>query len=413
MPSPLSHSLAPSSLFDRRRRRLSRLLRTVAHSPHALSPDHDHDHDVLAPVPLHPAVIVAPAHVPMRLDNTPSASPSSLDSPDPFASPASSYFAPLSVRTPTSASRPSPLTARRPLRSVFSIPSLRSAKSLPSLRASKRAKTAGAQPVSTFGRTPSTSGANPYSATTNAGPGGRVGGGGGAMYAYQQQQTAGPSSATASRGPEPLGSSSSSASANFRPARSAPPPPGSSGTTGSPQYGANGHIYEPQHSKRDSYGGGAARSSYAPSSGRPPFSSNASSSSFQPSRPAPPLPSSSSSPSRHLHQQTSSSSLGGRDKWETLNDDNGPPPVAPPKRPPPPPMTHSLRDLSDALPAPPGAAASRLTTARVPIPRLRASPAAAGQTRPSTPVREDLAPRPRRRARGTPRAPRSRRATRS
>ncbi|GAA5841947.1 hypothetical protein JCM9279_003166 [Rhodotorula babjevae] len=214
-----------------------------------------------------------------------------------------------------------------------------------------QAEFTGAQPVSTFGRTPSTSGSNPYSASSAAAAAaGRVGGGSGAMYAYQPQAAG---SASASRAPDAV---SSSTATGYRPARAAPPPPGSSssGSGQSPQYGANGHIYEPQQNKRDSYTGGAARSSYVPSSGRPPFSSTASSSSFQPSRPAPPLPSSSSSPSRHLHPQTSSSSLGGRDKWETLQDDADLPPVAPPKRPPPPPMTHSLRDLSDALPATPG-----------------------------------------------------------
>ncbi|GAA6053159.1 hypothetical protein JCM3770_002882 [Rhodotorula araucariae] len=218
-----------------------------------------------------------------------------------------------------------------------------------------QAEFTGAQPISNFGRRPGSSGAGSFS-TASAGAPARVGGPiqlqnpGSAMYQYHhQQQAAGPSSTA--RAPD----SSSASSINYRPGRTAPPPPGSStsSATGSPaagKHGPNGHIYEPEN-KRNSFGGGAARSSYVPSSGRPPFGS--SSSSFQPSRPAPPLPSSSSSPSRQ-HQQLPATALTGG-PWEMISDES-PPPVAPPKRPPPPPgMSHSLRDLSDALPASPSA----------------------------------------------------------
>ncbi|BGP60592.1 hypothetical protein NBRC10512_007791 [Rhodotorula toruloides] len=218
----------------------------------------------------------------------------------------------------------------------------------------------GAQPVSIVGRRPGSSGTGAYTgvpapfSTAGAGAAGSSGSrtiGGpmalqnpqAAAYQYQQQQQ--------QRQQEPPSASSSSQQQqqqqqrlNLQPGRSAPAPPGST----------NGHVYDADN-KRNSYGGGAARSSYLPSSGRPPFASANSSASFQPSRPAPPVPASSassaaSSPARNYPGATSNLPGGS---WEMVNDDSSPP-AAPPKRPPHPSsgMSHSYRDMSDALPSP-------------------------------------------------------------
>ncbi|GAA5998608.1 STE20 family serine/threonine-protein kinase [Rhodotorula paludigena] len=221
----------------------------------------------------------------------------------------------------------------------------------------------GAQPISTVGRRPGSSGTGSFSNSTGSAAG-RIGGPmalqspQSAMHQYQyqqqqqQQQQAQPSDRYHQNAPLP--SPSAGPSSQFRPGRAAPPPPGSSGAASGAGYGSsNGHIYDPDN-KRNSYGGGAARSSYVPSSGRPPFSSTPSSSSFQPSRPAPPLPSTSStSPARSHAQQHGK----GGDRWEMVHE-HSPPPAAPPKRPHPPGVGQSLRDLGDALPAPPSAGAS-------------------------------------------------------
>lgn len=269
---------------------------------------------------------------------------------------------PTIPRTPLSA-RP-PKLDRPSLRSVFSLPHLRTAKTDISRRPSKRAKT-GAQPVSNNGRrtgsgapspsfsSPSLNQASTPNPSYNA-PGGSSRGVGGAsgssggqyQYHHQQQQ---PSSSGFSGNGQQQG-------ANFRPGRAAPPPPASVG--GSATQGgmaiANGHVYD-QNDKRASFhqqASGAARSSYAPSSGRPPYSSSnsatSSSAGFQPSRTAPPIPSNSSlSPTRGPQQPSGLS--GGN--WEVVDE----PPAAPPKRGPPSGNSgfgaHNLRELTDALPS--------------------------------------------------------------
>ncbi|ORY69458.1 hypothetical protein BCR35DRAFT_334289, partial [Leucosporidium creatinivorum] len=179
------------------------------------------------------------------------------------------------------------------------------------------------------------------------------------IYQYQQQQQQQQQHASGS---------------NYVPKRTAPNPPGAGGSYeyDQPRRDGNGHVVNYGDgsgggSKRDSYGGGPARSAYAPSS-RPPYTTaqsngGGSSSSFQPSR-APPQPPRATPPM--LNASTSSygghsphnpatptrrpslggpSGLGGG--WDLVDDA---PPGAPPKRPAPPPITSSLRDLSDALP---------------------------------------------------------------
>ncbi|BGP25984.1 p21-activated kinase 1 [Rhodotorula toruloides] len=234
---------------------------------------------------------------------------------------------------------------------------------MPSLNAPSRPPI-GAQPVSIVGPRPGSSGTGAYTgapapfspAALSAGAAGASGSrtiGGpmalqspqAAAYQYQQQQQQQRAQEQA-----PAGSSSQQQQQqrlNFQPGRSAPAPPGS----------MNGHVYDVDN-KRNSYGGGAARSSYLPSSGRPPFAlANSSGSSFQPSRPAPPVPASSASsatpsPARHYPGPTSNLPDGS---WEMVNDDSSPP-AAPPKRPPHPSgpsgMSHSYRDMSDTLPSP-------------------------------------------------------------
>lgn len=174
------------------------------------------------------------------------------------------------------------------------------------------------------------------------------------MYSYQQQ-------APSQQQPN-----------NFVPKRMAPTPPVPSTSydpyNDSPrdrnghvvEFGAGGHDAAPN--KRDSFGAGAARSSYQPGS-RPPYSTTPSSNgSYQPSR-APPQPPnsartpggfgpSSSNPSTPTRRPSigaplphpPSSGLGG--SWELVDDA----PFAPPKRPAPPTVTNSLRELADALP---------------------------------------------------------------
>ncbi|GAA5852294.1 hypothetical protein JCM8547_006727 [Rhodosporidiobolus lusitaniae] len=337
-----SYTLPASFLARRRQSRLSILPdRTPAHPP---PPLHLDTFSLYAPVPSENTPTPSPSIAEMLLDDIDLVSPPSTRT---------SFLnrTPLSARSPLSP---------KPLRVMFSIPSLRTAKSLPLLRPAKRAKT-GAQPVSTTGRRPGSSsgGASPSFASPalgapstplhsgyNAGGSGR--GIGGPMtlqspasaYQYQQQQQEG-GQGGAGRG-----------GTNFRPGRAAPPPPG--GVGGSATQGgmaiANGHVFA-NDNKRSSYVGGAARSSYVPSSGRPPYSSansaSSSSSGFQPSRNAPPIPGSShASPARTANQ--AASGLSGN--WELIDE----PPAAPPKRPPPPPSSgigpHSLRDLGDALP---------------------------------------------------------------
>ncbi|GAA5888065.1 hypothetical protein JCM5296_005422 [Sporobolomyces johnsonii] len=232
----------------------------------------------------------------------------------------------------------------------------------------------GAQPVSTTGRRPpsggypspslgmtaasgsTTASASPIHAAFTAGGQSRSIGApmplqnpaAAAYYQQQQQQQASTSGSTSSPSPS-----------NFRPGRTAPPPPAAAAPAG----GANGHVYDPEN-KRNSYGGGPVRSSYVPSSGRPPYSASNSSSSvvgagtssnFQPSRPsaAPPLPTSGypSTSSSFIPPSTPaspvrgpSSALGGG-SWEMVDDDtldSGRPALSP--------MTQSLRDLSEALP---------------------------------------------------------------
>ncbi|GAA5841038.1 hypothetical protein JCM11251_006791 [Rhodosporidiobolus azoricus] len=367
---PPFDSLAPPSSpsyrrlsFLTTRRRHSRLATSVSKLDFACSGP---------PPPIH--IPTFPLYSPLPVDTTPpppatfSARPRQLD--DDLISPFP--YAPLSARSTASPrKRPSLLNLFVP--SSHAAPTLRSAKSAPSLRPAKRHKPAtslspspalvGAQPVSTTGRRPGSSGgvspsfaspalgASPIHSAYNSGAGTAGRGIGGPMtlqapgaahqYAQQQRQE---------------GSSSSTGggnAANFRPGRAAPPPP-SAGSAGGSQGGmayANGHVYDAEN-KRHSYGGGAARSSYVPSSGRPPFSSNNSTTSagsgYQPSRAAPPVPGSSSSPAR----AAASTGLGGG-SWEMIDE----PPAAPPKRPPPPPASnsgfgpHSLRDLGDALPS--------------------------------------------------------------
>lgn len=322
------------SLFERRRRPHPTRLSTCASSP-ALRQ---------SAAPLTPVIVLTRDCRPLQTANTPPPN-SHLDT---LVSPA-----------------PSPRTLRRPpfsprsLRSYLPFPSLRTAKSMPSLHTHRHPST-GAQPVSIVGRRPGSSGTGAYTgvpapfSTAGAGAAGSSGSrtiGGpmalqnpqAAAYQYQQQQQ--------QRQQEPPSASSSSQQQqqqqqrlNFQPGRSAPAPPGST----------NGHVYDADN-KRNSYGGGAARSSYLPSSGRPPFASANSSASFQPSRPAPPVPASSassaaSSPARNYPGATSNLPGGS---WEMVNDDSSPP-AAPPKRPPHPSsgMSHSYRDMSDALPSP-------------------------------------------------------------
>ncbi|EGU11233.1 STE/STE20/PAKA protein kinase [Rhodotorula toruloides ATCC 204091] len=333
--APSSPRNSRLSLFERRRCPHPTRLSTCASSP-ALRQ---------SAASITPTIILTPDYRPLRTANTP---PSDLHL-DFFASP------------------PSPRTLRRPsfsprlLRSYLSIPSLRTAKSLPSHNSHRHPST-GAQPVSIVGRRPGSSGTGAYTgapAPFSATPSGAASGASGsrniggpmalqspqaAAYQYQQRQQ------QQQRAQEPAPASSSTQQQqqqqrlNSQPGRSAPAPPGST----------NGHVYDADN-KRNSYGGGAARSSYLPSSGRPPFASANSSASFQPSRPAPPVPASSassaaSSPARNYAGPTSN--LPG-DSWEMVNDDSSPP-AAPPKRPPHPSsgMSHSYRDMSDALPSP-------------------------------------------------------------
>lgn len=180
------------------------------------------------------------------------------------------------------------------------------------------------------------------------------------IYQYQQQQ------GQQQRPQHPSGS-------NYVPKRTAPQPPqgGGGGYDYEPRRDANGHIVDYSDgsgggSKRDSYGGGPARSAYAPSS-RPPYTASqsnggGSSSSFQPSR-APPQPPRATPPMLNASASgygghsphnpatpTRRPSLGGPSGlgggWDLVEDAPG----GPPKRPAPPPITSSLRDLSDALP---------------------------------------------------------------
>ncbi|GAA6035668.1 hypothetical protein JCM8097_004961 [Rhodosporidiobolus ruineniae] len=207
----------------------------------------------------------------------------------------------------------------------------------------------GAQPVSTTGRRPGSAGGHSPSfaspalgSSSTASPihsaystGGAPRGLGAPVnpqqqYAYQQrqQQEAQPSPALSASGSQ----------SNFRPGRAAPAPPGGgSGGMGGGGQGraleiANGHVYDDPANKRLSYGGGAARSSYVPSSGRPPFQAGGGSSRAHAAQ----------SPSRG----PAPSGLGGGN-WEMIDE----PPAAPPKRPPPPPGSASLRELGDALPS--------------------------------------------------------------
>ncbi|GAA5981266.1 hypothetical protein JCM11641_005628 [Rhodosporidiobolus odoratus] len=360
-PMPTRYATLPPSLFHRRRQSfLNRLRYSTADSVRPL------DHS-LAPIAINNASLYSP----MSGENTPTPSPPIFVDLDRVASPCS----PHTPRTPLTARSPD---THRPLRSMFSIPSLRIAKSAPSLRTAKRPKLtkSGAQPISTTGRRPG-SGNNPsgpastftspnpsaqgspiHAAYSTGGPSRGIGApvtlqNPGPPYSYQQRQEGGGSTiGSTGSGANGAGSAgtSSAAAQNFRPGRAAPPPPSQGGGMGV----ANGHVFS--ENKRDSYGGGAARSSYMPSSGRPPFSaanSASSSSGFQPSRPAPPPGSTSAashiSPSSPSRGPAPSALSGGN--WEIIDE----PPAAPPKRPPPPPSSgigsHSLRDLSDALPS--------------------------------------------------------------
>ncbi|BGP17858.1 hypothetical protein JCM10213v2_005900 [Rhodosporidiobolus nylandii] len=368
-PAPAVVSL---SLFDRRRNSLLARLAT-SHGTPALPLSHPYPCPPAALLPVHCHSF--PLYAPLQRENTPP--PLSLPSPSPldldaycaaFTPLASSSLLPL---TPLSARLlpPSPSPSHRSLRSVFSLPRLRTAKSAPALRPAKRARTIGAQPISTTGarRPGSSSGggagapsasfasANPgvqgspiHAAYSSAGASRGLNVGApmqlqspaSAAY-YGQQQREGPSSA---------GGSSSTAAAGFRPGRAAPPPPAPS--QGGGMGIANGHVFDSGENKRNSYGGGAARSSYMPSSGRPPYASSnsaaPSSSAYGPPRPAPPLP---ASPARGPN-----SALAGG-SWEMIDE----PPARPPKNGvaggvPPSHTTagfgpHSLRDLSDALPS--------------------------------------------------------------
>ncbi|GAA6003603.1 hypothetical protein JCM10207_003502 [Rhodosporidiobolus poonsookiae] len=318
-----------------------------------------------SPVYARPTTPATPA--PMLVDTTPVYAALAYDTtPSPLASPIhyDDLLSPVSPASPpprrSSTMRRGSLA--RPIRRILSIPVLRTAQSLPALRPAKRAKTTGAQPVSTTGRRPGSSSGPPSAFASPApssqgsplAPYNQTGAGRGiggpmalqspaAAYQYQQRQEQSSGGASAANGGQ---------GHNFRPGRAAPPPPmaGPSGGSGGMAY-ANGHLFDADN-KRNSYGG-AARSSYVPSSGRPPFgSSNSagpSSSGFQPSRPPPPPPSSSHfSPASPARSAAPSGLSGGN--WETIDE----PPAAPPKRPPPPPSSgfgpHSLRDLNDALP---------------------------------------------------------------
>lgn len=179
------------------------------------------------------------------------------------------------------------------------------------------------------------------------------------------QYTSQPSSAARPGPPASYGSyqQGSSSASNYVPQRTAPPPPNSYEYNDGSGDVRNGHAVglDPNAPKRDSYGGGAAKSSYVPSS-RPPYKSAVSTGgpTYQPSRPppAPPLqtsgfgangPSSpSSNPSTPVRRPSfgAGGSFGGPAGWEVMDDA----PQAPPKRPAPPPVTSSLRDLSEALP---------------------------------------------------------------
>ncbi|KAM0786325.1 hypothetical protein ACM66B_001799 [Microbotryomycetes sp. NB124-2] len=156
------------------------------------------------------------------------------------------------------------------------------------------------------------------------------------------------------------GAQNQSSSASFVPQRTAPSPPTPGSASQVVEYGT---TLSSNGSKRDSYGSGAAKTTYVPGS-RPPYNAINSAGSFQPSRPPPPPPAGARStppiqtsvgnyasqpsphsgpgtPSRHMSGSTPG---GSRDGVESLASSH-------PKRPPPPPVTQSLRELSDALPS--------------------------------------------------------------
>ncbi|KDE06192.1 STE/STE20/PAKA protein kinase [Microbotryum lychnidis-dioicae p1A1 Lamole] len=171
--------------------------------------------------------------------------------------------------------------------------------------------------------------------------------------------------------------STSYSAGSYIPKRQAPAPPGPTqydSPSTSSQSKRNGYGIGHAEPNRTSWGGGAARSSYVPSS-RPPYlaSSNgagAAPGSYQPSRPPPPPPTSqartppmqssatfgnmspsSSKPSTPTRQPSlglSNHSSGGLGSaWEVVD---GAPNYGP-KRPGPPPASGSLRELSDTLPS--------------------------------------------------------------
>ncbi|GAA5933751.1 uncharacterized protein JCM15063_001405 [Sporobolomyces koalae] len=230
---------------------------------------------------------------------------------------------------------PAPVPDRsHPFRSL-----LRSAKSLPSLRPHKRSKLdlahesnpklapVGAQPVSTSGA-PSvyTSGgarspingtlASPspiHAAFTAGGPNRTIG----ASLPVSSPDPRGyyspaPSAiASTSNSSSPGGAGPSS---SFRPGRVAPAPPTSQPLDPSPRL------------HRQTSTGGAARSSYHPSSGRPPYASSSSSSAQSHSLHAPPgsaptSPSRGPSPNLHGGGGSNGSLYGGsRASWEIVDD---------------------------------------------------------------------------------------------
>ncbi|GAA5984877.1 hypothetical protein JCM5350_002593 [Sporobolomyces pararoseus] len=250
--------------------------------------------------------------------------------------------------------RPSNLSISPSSRSPSLRSLLRSAKSLPSLRPHKRSKldlshlfhhdsseTSGAQPISTSGA-PSTytpgSSLSPinvingsssilpspiHAAFTSGGPTRNIG----APLPVSSPDSRGYYASTSST---PLPSASASPS-SFKPGRVAPAPP----TT---QPLPSPHVLDPASQlSRQTSTGGAARSSYHPTSGRPPYNSNSNHPSSNSVSRAPPVPSSSNSllgsaptsparrPSPNLMNAPTTNGGGssfGRGSWEMVDSNN-------------------------------------------------------------------------------------------